>query len=142
MTTPTSQPSDPSTTAQAVSPDQLFQVLGIGAVTEECLRDEVQTLKRELSQESQEVADDRLMKRIRLELEKGPATVRDKMEEATSALQQTPSTVKKAKTSPAEGMTSMVDASEFVWYAVEEYNLVDGEDDDNIFLFRSKNLLS
>jgi hypothetical protein len=107
MTTRTNQPSDPSTTAQALSPDQLFQVLGIGAVTEEHLQDEVRTLKRELFQD-REVEDDRLMKRIRLELEKGPATVRDKMEEATSALQWTPPTVKKANTSPGEGMTFSV----------------------------------
>ena len=100
MTTPTNQPADPITAAPAVTPDQLPQV--IGAVTEDCSRDEMQTLKRELSQESREVADDRLVKRMHSE--KGPAaTVMNPMEEVTSVLQQTPPAVKKAKTSPAEG---------------------------------------
>ena len=63
----------------------------------DCLRDEMQSLKRELSQD-REAADDRLVKRMRME--KGPtfkkkshekqfqfnATIMDKMEEATAAL--------------------------------------------------------
>ena len=109
MTTPTNQPADPITAAPAVTPDQLPQVLPqvLGALTEDCSRDEIRTLKRELSQESREVADDRLVKRMHSE--KGPAaTVVDTMEEVTSFLRQTPPAVKKAKTSPAEGMTSIV----------------------------------
>ena len=66
----------------------------------------------------------------------------DRMEEATAALQQTPSAVEKAKTSLEEGMTSLktrqkhiriVDRSEYGWAAVEEYvedELADGEDDE------------
>ena len=104
MTTPTNQPGDPITAAPAVTPDQLPQVLPqvLGAVAEDCSQDEMRTLKRELSRESREVADDGLVKRMRSE--KGPAaTVVDTMEEVTSVLQQTPPIVKKAKTSPAEG---------------------------------------
>ena len=83
MTTPTNEPVDPITTAPAVTPDQLPQVLG--AMTEDYLQDEMRTLKRELSQESREVADDRLAKRMRSE--KGPAaTVMDTMEKVTSLL--------------------------------------------------------
>ena len=119
----------------------------------DCLQDEMQSLKRELSQE-REVADDRLVKRIRLE--KGPtfkkkshekqfefnATITDEMEDATSALQHTPPTVEKVKTSLAEGMASIksrqkhiriANRSEFGWAAVEEYvedELADGEDDE------------
>ena len=125
MTTPTNQPADPSTAAPAVTPDQLPQVLPqvLGAVAEDCSRDEMRTLKRELSQESQEVADDRLVKRMCSE--KGPAaTVMDTMEEVTSLLQLTPPAVKKAKTTPAEGMTSIIArqelcGSEFVWATIE-----------------------
>ena len=124
-----------------------------GSGGEDCLQDEMQPLKRELSQE-REVADDKLVKRMRLD--KGPtfknkshekqfefnATVMDKMEDATSALQQTPPAVEKAKTSLAEGMASIksrqkririADRSEFGWAAVEEYvedELADGEDDE------------
>ena len=95
MTTPTNEPTDSITAAPAVT-----QV--IGAVAEDSLRDEMRTLKRELSQESQEVVDDSLVKRMRSE--KGPAaTVMDTMEEATSVLRLTPPAAKKAKTSPAEG---------------------------------------
>ena len=91
-----------------------------------------------------------------MRLEKGPtfkkkshekqfefnATIMDKMEDATSALQQTPPAVEKAKTSLAEGMASIkarqkhiriADRSEFDWAAVEEYvedELADGEDDE------------
>ena len=111
------------------------------------------SLKRELSQE-RDAADDRLVKRMRME--KGPtfkkkshekqfkfnATVMDKTEEATAALQQTPPAVEKANTSLEEGMTSLktrqkhiriADRSEYGWAAVEEYvedELVDGEDDE------------
>ena len=121
MTTPTNEPTDPIAAAPAVTPDQLPQVLS--ALTEDCLRDEMRTLKRELSQESREVADDRLVKRMHSE--KGPAaTVTDKMEEVTSLLRLTPPAVKKAKTSPPEGMTFIIArqeicGSEFVWAAVE-----------------------
>ena len=152
MTTPASQPAGPSTAAPALTPDQLSQVL---SSVKDCLHDEMQSLKRELSQE-REVADDRLVKRMRLE--KGPTfkkkshekqfefntTIMDKMEDATSALQQTPPAVEKAKTSLAEGMASIkarqkhniiriADRSEFGWAAVEEYvedELADGEDDE------------
>ena len=66
----------------------------------------------------------------------------NRMEEATAALQQTPSAVEKAKTSLEEGMTSLktrqkhiriADRSEYGWAAVEEYvedELADGEDDE------------
>ena len=87
MITPTDQPADPITAAPAVTPDQLPQVLTqvLGAVTEDCSRDEMRTLKRELSQESREVADDRLVKRMRSE--EGPAaTVMDPIEEVTLLL--------------------------------------------------------
>ena len=73
---------------------------------------------------------------------KNNATVMDKTEEATAALQQTPPAVEKANTSLEEGMTSLktrqkhiriADRSEYGWAAVEEYvedELVDGEDDE------------
>ena len=87
MTTPTNQPADPSTAASALTPDQLSGM---------------RTLKRQHSQEIREIADDTLVKRMRLE--KGPAaTASDKTEEATSVLQWSPPAVKKAKTSPPEG---------------------------------------
>ena len=135
--------------APALSAGQLSQVL---TSVKDCLRDEMQSLKRELSQE-RETAEDRLVKRMRME--KGPSfkkkshekqfqfnsTVMDKME-ATAALQQTPPAVEKAKTSLEEGMTSLktrqkhiriADRSEYGWAAVEEYvedELADGEDDE------------
>ena len=98
MTTPTNQPANPSTDAPALTPDQLSQVLG--AVTGDCSQDEMQTLKRELSPEG----DDRLVKRMRLE--KDPV--------ATSALQQTPLAVEKAKTSPVEGIIFIIARQEFI----------------------------
>ena len=150
MTAPANQASGSGAAAPALSADQLSQVL---TSVKDCLRDEMQSLKRELSQE-REAADDRLVKRMRME--KGPtfkkkshekqfqfnATVMDKMEEATAALQQTPPAVEKAKTSLEEGMTSLktrqkhiriADRSEYGWAAVEEYvedELADGEDDE------------
>ena len=132
----------------ALTADQLSQVLG---AVKDCMKDEMQTLKRELSQE-REVADDHLVKKICLE--KGPtfkkkahekqfefnAIVIDKMEDIDSALKQTPPVVEKAETLVAEGMKSVksrqkhiriADRSEFGWAAVEEYvedELADEED--------------
>ena len=131
MTVPANQASGSGAAAPALSAGQLSQVL----------TSEMQSLKRELSQE-REAADDRLVKRMRME--KGPtfkkkshekqfkfnATVMDKTEEATAALQQTPPAVEKANTSLEEGMTSLktrqkhiriADRSEYGWAAVEEY---------------------
>ena len=67
--------------------------------------------------------------------------VMDKLEEASSALQQTPPSVEKAKTSLTDGIASIetrqkhiriADRSEFGWTSVEKYvedELADGEDD-------------
>ena len=60
-------PSGPSTAAPALTPDQLSSVL---TLVKDCLLVEMQSLKRELSQE-REAADDRLVKRMRME--KGPS---------------------------------------------------------------------
>ena len=57
----------PSTAVLALTPDQLSVVL---SSVKDCLRDEMQSLKMELSQE-REAANDRLVKRMHLE--KGPA---------------------------------------------------------------------
>ena len=143
-------PSGAPPAAPALTADQLSQVLG---AVKDCMKDEMQSLKRELSQE-REVADDRLVKKIRLE--KGPtfkmkahekqfefnAAVIDRMEDIDSALKQTPPAVEKARSIVVEGMKSLksrqkhiriVDRSEFGWAAVEEYvedELADGEDDE------------
>ena len=102
MTTPSgATPADPANPSPALTPGQLSQVLG---AVKDCLRDEMQSLKRELSLE-REAADDKLVKRMHLE--KGPtfkkkshgkqfefnATIMDKMEDAISTLQQTPPAV-------------------------------------------------
>ena len=56
MTTPSGAPP----AASALTADQLSQVLG---AVKDCMKDEMQSLKRELSQE-REVADDRLVKKV------------------------------------------------------------------------------
>ena len=55
-------PSGTPPAAPALIADQLSQVLG---AVKDCVKDEMQSLKRELSQE-REVADDHLVKKIRL----------------------------------------------------------------------------
>ena len=146
MSTLANQTSGFSATAPAQSTDQLSQVL---TSVKDCLRDKMQSLKRELSQE-RETVDDRLVKRMRME--KGPTFKKKSHEKQflpswirwrrqTAALQQTPSAVEKVMTSLAEGMIStktrqkhtlIVDRSEFGWAAVEyvEDELADGEDDE------------
>ena len=61
-----SYPLIPTMTAPAQSAGQLSQVI---TSVKDCLRDEMQSLKREVSQE-REAADDRLVKRMKME--KGP----------------------------------------------------------------------
>ena len=60
MTVPAKQASGSGATAPALCAGQLSQVL------KDCLEDEMQSLKRELSQE-REAADGRLVKRMRME---------------------------------------------------------------------------
>ena len=66
MTAPANQASGSGATAPAQSAGQLSQVI---TSVKDCLRDEMQSLKREVSQE-REAADDRLVKRMKME--KGP----------------------------------------------------------------------
>ena len=66
MTAPANQASGFGAAAPALSAGQLSQVL---TSVKDCLHDEMQSLKRELSQE-REAADDRVVKRMRME--KGP----------------------------------------------------------------------
>ena len=102
-----------SSPAPVLSAEQLAQVL---AAVKEGMRDEIQALKQELS-EDKEAAEERLVKRARLE--KGPTfkkkshekqfefntSVSDKLVDAESALEKAPKcpAVDKAKALIAEG---------------------------------------
>ena len=138
--------------SSALSSEQLSQVM---AAVKDCMRDEMQSLKRELVEEK-EASEERIVKRARLE--KGPTfkkkahekqfefnqSVMDKLDDAEAALQKAPagSAVDKAKGLIAEGnallkfrqkLIRIADRSEYGWAAVEEYvddELADGEDDE------------
>ena len=66
MTAPANQASGSGAAAPALSAGKLSQVL---TSVKNCLCDEMQSLKRELSQE-REAADDRLVKRMRIDEER------------------------------------------------------------------------
>ena len=141
-----------SGSSAALSTEQLSQVM---AAVKGCMREEIQSLKRELVEEK-EASEERIVKRARLE--KGPtfkkkahekqfefnSSVLDKLDDAEAALQKAPAgtAVDKAKALIAEGIASIkfrqkliriADRSEYGWAAVEEYvddELADGEDDE------------
>ena len=141
-----------STSAAVLSAEQLAQVL---VAVKEGMRDEIQSLRQELN-EDKEAAEERLVKRARLE--KGPtfkrksnekqfefnSSVSDKLTDAEAALEKAPKcpAVDKAKALITEGnkalkyrqkLIRIADRSEHGWAAVEEYvedELADGEDDE------------
>ena len=136
--------------AAGVTAEQLAQLLG---AVKDGLRDELTSLKRELTSERQ-VADERLLKKLKLE--KMPTFkkkahekqfifnegVSSKVEEATVALSETPPAVEKAKNLLEEGkkllcerqkLIRIADRSEHGWATVEEYmedELADNSDDE------------
>ena len=121
------------------------------------IKDEMASMKRELSAE-REAADDKLLKRIKLD--KAPVfkkkgnerqyrhneEVKLKLMEARSALDETPLAVEKAKTALEEGEKLIVerqkhiriaDRSENGWVTVDEYvedELADNSDDEKRLL--------
>jgi len=136
--------------ATGVTAEQLAQLLG---AVKDGMREELSSLKRELTSDRQ-AADDRLLKKLKLE--KVPTfkkkahekqfvfneEVSSKVEEATAALAETPPAVEKAKTLLEEGkkllserqkLIRMADRSEHGWATVEEYiedELADNSDDE------------
>jgi len=124
--------------AVGVMAEQLAQLLG---AVKDGMREELSSLKRELTSDRQ-AADDCLLKKLKLE--KVPTfkkkahekqfvfneEVSSKVKEATAALAETPPAVEKAKTLLKEGkkllsegqkLIRMADRSEHSWAMVEEY---------------------
>ena len=143
-----------ATGSSSLSAEQLSEVL---SAVKDCVRDEMQSLKRERVEEK-EAAEDRLVKKAKLE--KGPilkkkthekqfefnSSVMDKLEDAETSLEKAPECppVVKAREAIKEGnkllkfrqkLIRIADRSEYGWATVEEYledELADGEDDEKI----------